>query len=88
MDIQSRKSQKRVKSYATILNLEPIYSDNSYIVSNGPVFDYERNVGYVTDSIKRIIYIFSINDLSRNGINKKVFLSYEQNRWKSRWNDS
>ena len=73
MDIQQKSQTGEVICHDT--NLKPIYSDNSYIISNGPVFDYERNVGYVTDSIKRIIYIFSINDLSRNGINKKVFLS-------------
>ena len=73
MDIQQKSQTGKVICHDT--NLKPIYSDNSYIISNGPVFDYERNVGYVTDSIKRIIYIFSINDLSRNGINKKVFLS-------------
>ena len=73
MDIQQKSQTGKVICHDT--NFKPIYSDNSYIISNGPVFDYERNVGYVTDSIKRIIYIFSINDLSRNGINKKVFLS-------------
>ncbi len=73
MDIQQKSQTGNVICHDT--NLKPIYFDNSYIISNGPVFDYERNVGYVTDSIKRIIYIFSINDLSSNGINKKVFLS-------------
>ena len=73
MDIQQKSQTGKVICHDS--NLKPIYSDNSYIISNGPVFDYERNVGYVTDSIKRIIYIFSINDLSDNGINKKVFLS-------------
>ena len=57
------------------VNLNPIYSDNSYIISNGPTFDYERNVGYVTDSIKRIIYRFSLNEISKNGIRKSIFLS-------------
>ena len=55
--------------------LQPICYDNSYIISNGPIFDYERNVGYVTDSIKRIIYRFSMSDIENNGIQKKVFLS-------------
>ena len=58
MDIQQKSQTGKVICHDT--NLKPIYSDNSYIISNGPVFDYERNVGYVTDSIKRIIYIFSI----------------------------
>jgi sugar lactone lactonase YvrE len=40
-----------------------------------PIFDYERNIGYVTDSIKRIIYSFSIDDISANGFQKKIFLS-------------
>ena len=62
MDIQQKSQTGKVICHDS--NLKPIYSDNSYIISNGPVFDYERNVGYVTDSIKRIIYIFSINDLS------------------------
>ena len=57
------------------INLEPIYSDNSYIISNGPIFDYERNVGYVTDSIKRIIYRFSLKEVPKHGIRKNVFLS-------------
>jgi len=56
-------------------SLKPIYSDNSYIISNGPIFDFERNYGYVTDSIKRIIYRFSLNNLEEEGIQKKVFLS-------------
>ena len=55
--------------------LKKFYSDKSYIVSNGPIFDYERNKGYVTDSIKRVIYYFSTNE--ENGIqNKKIFLSF------------
>ena len=57
------------------INLDPIHFDNSYIVSNGPTFDYERNIGYVTDSIKRIIYSFSLEDISKKGIQKKIFLS-------------
>ena len=27
------------------INLDPIYFDNSYLVSNSPIFDYERNIG-------------------------------------------
>jgi len=55
--------------------LEEAYSDKSYIISNGPIFDYGRKRGYVTDSIKRIIYYFSTNE--ENGIqNKKIFLSF------------
>ena len=55
--------------------LEEKHSDKSYIISNGPIFDYERNKGYVTDSIKRVIYCFSTNE--ENGIqNKKIFLSF------------
>lgn len=56
-------------------SLNPIYSDSSYIISNGPIFDYERNIGYVTDSIKRIVYSFSLNEISSSGFQKKVFLS-------------
>ena len=50
MDIQQKSQTGKVICHDS--NLKPIYSDNSYIISNGPVFDYERNVGYVTDSIK------------------------------------
>ena len=56
-------------------SLNPIYADSSYIISNGPIFDYERNIGYVTDSIKRIVYSFSLNEISSSGFQKKVFLS-------------
>ncbi len=56
-------------------NLKPIQLDNSYIISNGPIFDYQRNIGYVTDSIKRIIYSFPIGGILKNGIQKKIFLS-------------
>ncbi len=56
-------------------NLKPIFHDNSYIISNGPTFDYERNIGYVTDSIKRIIYSFPIKNISQNGFKKNIFLS-------------
>ena len=52
-----------------------IGNDKSYIISNGPIFDYDCNKGYVTDSIKRIIYQFSMKE--KNGIkNKKIFLSF------------
>ena len=55
--------------------LDEINTDKSYIISNGPIFDYERKKAYVTDSIKRIIYQFSMNE--KNGIkNKKIFLSF------------
>ncbi len=55
--------------------LNEINTDKSYIISNGPIFDYERKKAYVTDSIKRIIYQFPMNE--KNGIkNKKIFLSF------------
>ena len=73
MDTQQKKEAGKVICLDS--NLDPIFFDNSYIISNGPAFDYERDIGYVTDSIKRIIYSFSLKDVSKNGIKKKVFLS-------------
>ena len=73
MDTQQKSETGKIICHDTAL--QPICYDNSYIISNGPIFDYERNVGYVTDSIKRIIYRFSMSDIENNGIQKKVFLS-------------
>jgi sugar lactone lactonase YvrE len=73
MDTQQQSDTGMIIGYNS--NFDPIFQDGSYIISNGPIFDYERNIGYVTDSIKRIIYSFSINDVSSNGFQKKIFLS-------------
>ena len=73
MDTQQKSDTGMIIGYNS--NFDPIFQDGSYIISNGPIFDYERNIGYVTDSIKRIIYSFSINDVSSNGFQKKIFLS-------------
>ena len=73
MDTQQQFETGMVIGYNS--NFDPIFQDESYIISNGPIFDYERNIGYVTDSIKRIIYSFSMNDISSNGFQKKIFLS-------------
>ena len=73
MDTQQQSETGMVIGYNS--NFDPIFQDESYIISNGPIFDYERNIGYVTDSIKRIIYCFSMNDISSSGFQKKIFLS-------------
>ena len=73
MDTQQQSDTGMIIGYNS--NFDPIFQDGSYIISNWPIFDYERNIGYVTDSIKRIIYSFSINDVSSNGFQKKIFLS-------------
>ena len=73
MDTQQQSETGMVIGYNS--NFDPIFQDESYIISNGPIFDYERNIGYVTDSIKRIIYSFSMNDISSSGFQKKIFLS-------------
>ena len=73
MDTQQKSETGKIICHNSAL--QPICYDNSYIISNGPIFDYERNVGYVTDSIKRIIYRFSMSDIENNGIQKQVFLS-------------
>jgi sugar lactone lactonase YvrE len=73
MDTKQQSDTGMIIGYNS--NFDPIFKDGSYIISNGPIFDYERNIGYVTDSIKRIIYSFSIDDISANGFQKKIFLS-------------
>ena len=73
MDTQQQSDSGMIIGYNS--NFDPIFQDGSYIISNGPIFDYERNTGYVTDSIKRIIYSFSIDDISAHGFQKKIFLS-------------
>jgi sugar lactone lactonase YvrE len=73
MDTQQQSDTGMIIGYNS--NFDPIFQDGSYIISNGPIFDYERNTGYVTDSIKRIIYSFSIDDISAHGFQKKIFLS-------------
>jgi len=73
MDTQQKSETGKIICHNSAL--QPICYDNSYIISNGPIFDYERNVGYVTDSIKRIIYRFSMSDIENHRIQKKIFLS-------------
>ena len=73
MDTKQKTETGKIICYD--VNLDPIITDSSYIISNGPTFDYERNIGYVTDSIKRVIYRFSLKEISKNGVYKSVFLS-------------
>jgi D-xylonolactonase len=55
-------------------DMEELAVDDNYIISNGPIFDYEKNVGYVTDSISRIIYQFQLNHPT-DILNKRPFIS-------------
>ena len=73
MDTEQKTDTGKIICHDT--NLNPIYYDKSYIISNGPVFDYQRNIGYVTDSIKRIIYRFPLKKVSKKGFSKKIFIS-------------
>ena len=73
MDTKQKKETGMVICHDS--NFNTICYDNSYIISNGPIFDYERNIGYVTDSIKRIIYSFPIRNIFKHGFQKNIFLS-------------